>query len=464
MVICASFGIARISHRLAAGRSWEAIWSDLGPYGDTPFAIYLALGIACLAAFRHLGHYARRRPFWQELGDVLAIVLTLAATHAALMFMTKANFSRLWWGISWTLVLLVVPLARFTLKRLLMARGVWWRPTVVIGAGPNAIEAASAFASEPLLGFEVIAFFCPPIANEHAESYREICGRKVPVLCASRHADLIPGHLGRPHIVVALEMEEIGRCDDFLERLNLHYGNIDIVLPISGLPLAGTHLIHFLGRNIVSFRVRDTLARSWPCSLKRAFDAVVAAALLVLCGPFMIAIALALRCDGGPALFRQNRVGQGGWPFVCYKFRTMVVNADQVLTRLLGHDPAARAEWVATQKLKNDPRITRFGRWLRRTSLDELPQLLNVIRGEMSLVGPRPIPTYEVPYYGPDILRYLQVAPGITGLWQVSGRNNLDYQTRIGLNSWYTRNNTFGSDIYILAKTACVVVSGKGAL
>lgn len=212
-------------------------------------------------------------------------------------------------------------------------------------------------------------------------------------------------------------------------------------------------------------KASDAPLVSWNASklVRRGFDLIIASVMLALCGPALIAIAIAVRRDGGPALFRQHRVGREGWPFVCYKFRTMRADAEQTLARLLESDAAARAEWAATQKLKDDPRITTIGRFLRRTSLDELPQLLNVLRGDMSLVGPRPIPTYEVACYGPDILYYLRERPGITGLWQVSGRNDLDYRTRIELNSWYVKNRTFILDMRLLLKTVWIVIVGKGA-
>jgi undecaprenyl-phosphate galactose phosphotransferase len=149
--------------------------------------------------------------------------------------------------------------------------------------------------------------------------------------------------------------------------------------------------------------------------------------------------------------------------FPCYKFRTMHVDAEQQLRDLLASDPAARAEWEREFKLRNDPRITRIGHFLRRTSLDELPQLFNVIRGEMSLVGPRPIIQAELARYGDDVDYFLMVRPGMTGLWQVSGRNDVDYDTRVYLDTWYVKNWSLWYDIAILFKTVRVVFARKGA-
>ena len=461
VVILGSFGIALW---LVGGLSWEAAWSKIHVhYSDTPIAIYLALGIACLLAFRYFGHYARRRPFWEELGDIIAIVSMMAAAHAALIFMTKADFSRLWWGMCWTLVLLMVPLARFMLKRLLMARGLWWRPTVVIGAGPNAIDTARALAGEPLLGFDVVAFVCPPMCNEQAPAHLEINGRRLPVLLAVPYPKLLPTHLGQPHVVVALELEEMGRCGEYLERLSLRYGDIDIISPIRGLRLTGTRVTHFFSHDILSLRVPSTLARPWPPRLKRGFDIVVGGPLLALASPLLAIIAWQIWRTGRPVFYRHKRVGRGGRSFHCLKFRTMVPDADAVLAHHVAENPEAGAEWTRDQKLRHDPRITPLGAWLRRTSLDELPQLINVLRGEMSLVGPRPVVPSELALYDENLVYYMESTPGLTGLWQVSGRNDLDYRPRIHLDCWYIRNWSLWGDLIILMKTPRAVLRGKGA-
>ncbi|MEM3434110.1 MAG: sugar transferase, partial [Candidatus Methanomethyliaceae archaeon] len=165
----------------------------------------------------------------------------------------------------------------------------------------------------------------------------------------------------------------------------------------------------------------------------------------------------------GPVLFRHRRLGLGGREFWCYKFRTMHVNAEEVLQKLLASDPALRAEWERDFKLRNDPRVTRVGRLLRRTSLDELPQIFNVLKGEMSLVGPRPIVEKEVPRFGLFASDYFSVRPGVTGLWQVSGRNDTGYEHRVRLESWYVRNWSLWLDLTVLIRTIGVVLARRGA-
>ncbi|MFW7270114.1 sugar transferase [Gluconacetobacter sp. Hr-1-5] len=196
---------------------------------------------------------------------------------------------------------------------------------------------------------------------------------------------------------------------------------------------------------------------------KRVMDVMIAATMLFFALPVMLAIVVLVRRDGGAALFGHNRIGENGRIFRCLKFRSMVANADEVLKDLLERDDAAREEWVSTQKLRHDPRITRLGRFLRATSLDELPQLLNVLRGDMSLVGPRPIVQAEVERYGDNITYYYATRPGLTGLWQVSGRSNTSYARRVALDSAYVRHWTFWKDVLILLKTIPAVLRHDGA-
>ena len=197
--------------------------------------------------------------------------------------------------------------------------------------------------------------------------------------------------------------------------------------------------------------------------LKRLLDVVGAIVLGLLFAPLIITIVLLMHRDGCSVIYRHRRVGRSGKMFSCLKFRTMVPNADQVLRDLLESDPNLRAEWIRDHKLRNDPRVTRLGRFLRRTSLDELPQLLNVLAGEMSLVGPRPIVREELLRYGRNVRTYLAAKPGITGLWQVTGRNNIDYRRRVVLDTYYVRNQNLLLDLYILAQTTGVVLGGNGA-
>ncbi len=197
--------------------------------------------------------------------------------------------------------------------------------------------------------------------------------------------------------------------------------------------------------------------------LKRVFDVLGAVLLGLVFAPLIAVIAVLLHREGGPIIFRHRRVGRHGKAFDCLKFRSMVPDADRVLHALMEQHPELKAEWLRDHKLKDDPRVTAVGRFLRRTSLDELPQLWNVICGEMSLVGPRPVVREELLRYGRCACIYLAARPGVTGLWQVTGRNNTDYRRRVVLDVYYVRRQNLILDLYILFKTTYVVLGGSGA-
>lgn len=199
-------------------------------------------------------------------------------------------------------------------------------------------------------------------------------------------------------------------------------------------------------------------------TLTTVMNVVVAFAAVVFLLPVMLLIALAIYLqDGGPILFAHRRIGLNGGQFNCLKFRSMAVDSQQRLAMLLAADPSVRAEWEKDHKLRQDPRVTPLGAFLRKTSLDELPQFLNVLRGDMSLVGPRPIVEAEVVKYGRRFRDYCAVKPGITGLWQVSGRNDTSYRTRVALDSIYARRRNVGLDAYIIACTLPAVLARRGS-
>ncbi len=220
--------------------------------------------------------------------------------------------------------------------------------------------------------------------------------------------------------------------------------------------------VSFLGHEVPVLLVRNNLPAGARV-IKRTIDILGAASLLTLLSPLFAVIAILIKAGGGNVFFGHTRIGRQGEPFPCFKFRTMVPNAEEILKGYLAENPEAKAEWERDFKLKNDPRVTAIGAFLRKTSLDELPQLWNVLRGEMSLVGSRPITEAELSRYGDHVGVYLGARPGLTGLWQVSGRSDVDYDERVSMDTWYARNWSLWQDVTILFKTAKVVVNGRGA-
>ncbi len=464
VVIYACFAIGRTTNWAVNGLTFEeALFGWQTDYGATRAVIALTLGLGCLIMFSRFGHYDRRRPFWQELGDILGVVAMMAILDAALVFLTKTNFSRLWWGASWSLVAILVPTVRYAVKQLLMSKGAWLRKTVIIGIGPNAFDTAAAFESEPLLGYEVVAFVQPANKDVDTPGSIEINGKKLPVLPSAPFPDLLPSHLGRPHVVVAMSMDEMVAHASYVERLSLCYSDVDIVSPMRGLPLAGTRVTHFFTHDVLALRLYNNLSRPWPRKIKRCFDLIVGCLLLLLTAPLFGLIGWRLARKGGPIFYGHTRIGKGGRRFKCLKFRTMVPDADRVLEEYLEAHPELKEEWETHHKLRHDPRITRMGIWLRRTSLDELPQLINVIKGDMSMVGPRPVVADELDKYGDNLFYYVESKPGLTGLWQVSGRSDVTYRQRVHLDSWYVRNWSLWCDLVIMIKTPKAVLKGFGA-
>lgn len=403
------------------------------------------LGVVCfLVRYRH---YSDRKPYWTELGEVLWVMLLLAVLDLALIGISRWNSSRLWWALVWPLTALSLPLGRGVLRSVMRRMHLWQRPTLVIGNGPNAYEAVEALKSEPALGFNVLDFVD---VDYTLQNDGKVLKKWVEV----------PGM----QFVLALETGQNALREAILRKLtNCGAEDVSVIPAMRGVPLFGTDISYFFSHEVAMLKLRNNL-RYWPLRLlKRIFDLLAALVLLVLLALPFACIALLIRRDGGSAIFAHKRVGQSGQQFACFKFRTMHVGAEEQLRILLATDPAVREEWEREFKLRDDPRITRIGQFLRQTSLDELPQLFNVIRGEMSLVGPRPVIQAELACYGEDVDYFLMVRPGITGLWQVSGRNDVDYDTRVYLDTWYVKNWSMWYDVAILFKTIKVVFERKGA-
>ncbi len=400
-----------------------------------------------LSYFGARGHYTSRVPSWTQLGDV--VVATTVAL-ACDIFLTIAIYDRpvlLEGLLRWVIYCPCLLLLRAAARRVLRICGLWSLRTLIVAAPGEMAAAEAALTSDPALGYTLVG----SVAPRHAASLSD---DELLELLAARGADFV---------VITTNADETPAehaVFDSLRRLGLP---IALVPGLRGLPVAGFRQHYFLGHDIVMLVSTSNLARPFSRVVKAAFDQVAAIVLLALLAPLLLILAMLVRADGGPAFYRHRRIGAGGRVFDCLKFRSMVVDAEGALNRLLASDPAAAAEWAATQKLRNDPRITRIGRFLRASSLDELPQLFNVLRGEMSLVGPRPIVRDEVARYGCDIEHYYAAKPGLTGLWQVSGRSDMSYDRRVQLDVWYVRNWSLWHDIAILFKTVPAVFLQRGA-
>jgi len=360
------------------------------------------------------------------------------------------------------------PIGRALAKRVLLTLGAWGKPVVVLGSGVTLRRVTAALQRRRLDGLVPIAVYSDdqavldvrPVADADALPGATVTG--IPFDGPIDAAIEGGRRLAADHAVVAFTDASPEQLQALLERLTGAFPRVQFVPNLAALPSHGvyaTDLDHMLALELRVGLLDPT--NRW---LKRGLDIVSVVFGALLATPAFLAIALAVRLESpGPVLYRQRRIGRKGKTFQMWKFRTMVRDADEVLQTLLERDPAARAEWERGQKLENDPRVTRVGRWLRKTSLDELPQLWNVMRGEMSVVGPRPIVQDEVQHYADDFRLYRAVRPGITGYWQVSGRSRIPYPERVEFDSYYVRNWSLWLDAIILSRTVGVVVRGDGA-
>jgi len=377
---------------------------------------------------------------------------------AAFTFVSRdaLSYSRLAFLFAWLAALLLVPLARATLRSLFSNMPWWGTPVIVLGAGPTAATLIRRLRSTPALGLKPVLVFSDNAA---------LVGSTIEgLLIAGTPSSAIEtsAKLGISHAVVAMPEATPERLKQLWEELSPNFPHIIVIPGLMGFASLWVEAKDVGG--ILGLEVRQSLLMPGPRAAKRLLDLVVVLALAPLLIPLTALFSMLIAIDSpGNPFYGQRRLGRDGKPFTAWKFRSMRPDADAVLTDFLARNPSLREEWDKDHKLRNDPRITRVGRLLRKTSMDELPQLWNIVVGEMSLVGPRPIVEAEVSKYGDHFDLYTRVRPGLTGLWQVSGRNNLTYDERVALDAYYVRNWSVWLDLFITAKTVRVVALGEGA-
>ena len=382
-------------------------------------------------------------------------LLYLALSAAIFLFREGELYSRGIFLMAWGLTLVFVPLGRVIVRRLFAHCRWWGYPVVVLGAGRTGEMVIRTLKRQPSLGLKPVA-----VLDDDPRKHGALAG--VPVIGGIPMAPMLIQRLQAPYAIVAMPGVPRAKLIAILERYGRTFPHMLIIPDLFGfasLWVAARDLGGILG-----LEVRQQLLLPGPRLIKACLDYSFAILFGLISLPIIGLIALIIRLDSrGPIFYGQTRLGQGGKYFRAWKFRSMAPNADKILAHYLKQHPELRQDWEKDQKLKYDPRITRVGRFLRRTSLDELPQLWNVLRGEMSLVGPRPIVDEEVWRYADKFELYTKVLPGITGLWQVSGRNNISYPERVNLDAYYVRNWSVWLDIYILIRTVWVVALGDGA-
>ncbi len=414
-----------------------------------------------LMFFAYEGLYTRRFSFWDEIKVLWKVIFFSTVAVFSILYLGKVGeqVSRTALVLMGIISLPVLPFVRVRAKRFLIRLGLLRSKVLILGAGKTGKLILNALKRDSNLGFDVVGF----LDDDPAKIGKRIDGVKIhgDVDRAEKYIKKCDIH----DVVIAMPGCEKERLISIIDRLQHKAGNILLIPDLFGMAVLGTNLKHFFQEQTIGLEVKNNLAEPTNIIIKRLFDVVVGFILFIIFLIPMTVISILIKTGSkGPAIFSQERIGKNGKPFRCYKFRTMYSDAEQKFDALLKKNPDIKNEWEQNWKLKNDPRITEIGDFLRKTSLDELPQLFNVIKGEMSLVGPRPVTQKEIDEHYKDKAELcLGVPLGITGLWQVSGRSNTGYDYRIALDSWYVRNWNLWLDIVILLKTVKMVLKREGA-
>ncbi|MEJ0063736.1 MAG: undecaprenyl-phosphate galactose phosphotransferase WbaP [Alphaproteobacteria bacterium] len=407
----------------------------------------VAIGAGLILWFNHRSHYRTRMPFWTSTQQIFCGAGFCLLLDSFLQFAAKQDLSRLWLVGGWALTGGMIVALRIATRRILQSKGLWNVRTLVIGGGSVADDAKAAIQSEQL-GYQIVG----EVAD--LDELREDAQGSWTRLCNWYKADFV---------LIALDGAELHAAEDAIANLTREHIPFAICPPLRGVPVLGMESQHFFNHDVMLLTRCNRLEEPLPRFIKRAFDIAVSGTALLALAPVFAVVALFIKRDGGPVFYSDRRVGTGGLSFGCLKFRSMVMNSNQVMKEHLANNPEAAKEWNEFQKLRNDPRVTAIGTFIRKTSIDELPQLINVLKGDMSLVGPRPMMIDQAEIYGPDVSFYHQMQPGITGLWQVSGRNHVSFEKRVQFDRWYVSNWSLWHDIAILCKTPAVLLFRKGA-
>ena len=364
------------------------------------------------------------------------------------------EWSRAVLGLTMVFLLIGAPLARKITRRLALRLGLWGMPVVVIGENEYAQHVFNNMRRNWLNGLRPV--LCIQTTSLHHIFPPASQKKLIQPWDAQGLFD------GIEIAVVVPNQAPLGAVKNIL--LNPAHSFQRVIVIFNETRMGPMWFTPLLLAEHLGLEARHQLINPTHQFIKRVVDLGLILLSLPLTVPIFLLLMLAIRLDSpGPVFYTQKRLGYGGRELRIWKFRTMVQNADDALKAILAADPSLRREWEQNFKLKNDPRITRVGSFLRRTSLDELPQLWNVLRREMSLIGPRPIVADEIPLYKDDFEIFKQVLPGMTGMWQISGRNNLTYEERIGLDVYYVQNWSIWLDLHILLHTVFIVLQGRGA-
>jgi Undecaprenyl-phosphate galactose phosphotransferase WbaP len=385
----------------------------------------------------------------------LAITLAFLSLGASTFISHDLSHSRLIVLLAYALSVLFVPLARSLNRRAFADRSWWGFPVVIMGMGDTGNHVLDTLLAHPGCGLKPLA-----ILDDDPSTY---AGHKEELVAGPLHKCFEIARASRiSYGIVCMPQLSKHELLRLLDQYGQCFRDILVIPDLIGMASLGVTVREFGG--ILGLEVNHRLLRPLSRRTKRALDLLLTIALAPIVCPVVAVAALLIKLESkGPVFYRDVRVGYRGRPFVAWKLRSMVVNGQEVLDHYLGQHPEEMVAWQMTQKLKRDPRVTRVGRIIRRASIDELPQFWNVLVGQMSVVGPRPFLPHQTEMYGQSFELYKRVRPGITGLWQISGRNHLPFEERARLDAYGIKNWSVWLDVYILFRTIGAVFTAKGA-
>jgi len=431
------------------------------PNSANYFAAIWWVSLFLIFVFLIRGLYSKRLSFWDEAREIfVSAFFTLVLSFSVIYLTKKANFPRSILFFYFLFVVILFPVSRNLFKVFLAKIGLFKSNIVILGANETGRLVAKALLDDKELGFNIIGFL-----DDSVEENVKIGNSTYRVLGKINEFDKVIQKEKADAAVIALTFLSEEELEKLAANVQKFVKKLYLVPKMKRISISNAELYHLFDEQMFLLKIHNNLRYVRNKFLKNFFDFILAVVLTPFLIPLIFLIGLIIKLDSkGPIFFRHERIGKDGKKIKVFKFRTMYKDAQERLAQILENDEEARKEWDAFFKLKNDPRITKVGHFLRKTSLDELPQIFNVLKGEMSFVGPRPVVEDEIKKYYKEYAEfYYMVKPGITGLWQISGRSDVDYENRVKLDTWYVLNWSMWLDIMILFKTVSVVLKKEGA-
>lgn len=430
-----------------------------GNYGLQASYVYFWIPLIFILFLACSRAYERMKPIVDTVKQIFYSVFFGLITCIVILFFLQASLlaSRFYLVVFGVLTLFNIYVLRYIVLKILKRYQLFAEPIIIVGARRTAESVLRYFEGDLGYRYKLVGIVDN---NPSEEVMRYGCAMVAPM---NRAAEFVRD-TGVQNVIITAPGMPKSMLQNLITSIQPYVRNIGYVPDLIGTPMSSVEVDTLFSEKIMLMKIRNNLARRHNRIIKRVFDLVFTISGGLVISPILLILAVMVGISNkGSVIFAHQRVGKHGKPFPCYKFQTMVPDAQERLEEYLKNNPEARKEWEESFKLTNDPRVTKLGAFMRKTSLDELPQLWNVIKGDMSLVGPRPIVKKEVPKYGVNIREYYMVTPGITGMWQASGRSDTTYAERVAMDTWYVRNWSVWIDLVYLFKTVKAVFFGKGA-